>query len=310
MLPIDPNDPKALKLKQNPDLWKNAAEDLCQKHGISTTAWTFFSAGSSLVAAVNESTVIKIIQPPYIDEYHAELWALKHLPKVHVKTPELLASGIADSGWSYLIMTRVPGTQMDFVWPEVPFENRCSLLKEIGQLMSAVHTNSRPNDRNYLKEWNEFVERQKANCQNRHRGLGMPEWFVSGIPEYLKSVELDQDFAPVFLTGEYTPMNLLVEKIKGEWRLTGMVDFADSFAGLATYDLIGPGVFLCDGNPELLKSFFEGYGIHPDKQLVRKLIALQLLHRFSNFKTQVKIPGWLEKVRSFKELEEFLWPLD
>lgn len=78
MLPVDHNDPKALRLKMNPELWKETALNLCHKHGFGASLWFPFSAGSSLVAAVSESVVIKIIQPPYIDEYKAELWALKH----------------------------------------------------------------------------------------------------------------------------------------------------------------------------------------------------------------------------------------
>lgn len=199
--------------------------------------------------------------------------------------------------------------QMDLAWPEIALVNRRAIMKEIGGLMSAVHRQSRPEDRDYFSEWVTFLHNQKEQCQERHRNLDMPEWFVNGIPDYLKSVQLEESFVPVFLTGEYTPFNLLVENLNGEWKLTGMVDFADSFAGLSTYDLIGPGVFLCEGDPQMIKSLFDGYGIILDKKLVRRLVALQLLHRFSNFKSQVKIPGWQDKVSSFDELEKLLWPL-
>lgn len=129
----------------------------------------------------------------------------------------------------------------------------------------------------------------------------MPGWFVSGIPEYLSSVTIPECLHPVLLTGEYTPFNLLVEN----GTLTGMVDFADAFSGLAEYDLVGPGVFLGAGDAGLIKSLFEGYGSRPDSKV---LMALHLLHRFSHFKTQVALKGWETKAESLEDLQKLLWP--
>lgn len=297
MLPFDPSDLVTKKLKANPELWKESALLLCQKHGIETSEFSSFEAGSSLVAAVSTSSVIKIIQPPFISEYKAELWALENLPRTQIKTPELLASGIDESGWSYLIMTRVPGIQMDHAWPALSHETKISIMFDIGKLMAEVHHRSVMGKTN----WKSFIEKQKENCVERHSKFDMPEWFISGIPEYLRSVVIPLDISPVLLTGEYTPFNLLVENGK----LTGMVDFADAFSGLAEYDLIGPGVFLGAGDRLLIKSLFDGYGARPDSRL---LMALHLLHRFSNFKTQVALKNWETKATNLRELEELLWP--
>jgi hypothetical protein len=123
----------------------------------------------------------------------------------------------------------------------------------------------------------------------RHQKLGLTEWFVSGIPEYLKTFE-DKTQKPTLLTGEYTPFNLLVKKSDEVWKLCGMIDFADSFAGDRIYDLIGPGVFLGAGNPLLIKSLVDGYGIKMSDELRFQLMSLHLLHRFSNFDRQVAAP--------------------
>lgn len=297
MLPFHPDDPTTKELKANPKLWKETAWKLCLKHGIEVSEFSPFSAGSSLVAAVSESVVIKIIQPPFVNEFKAELWAMENLPETHIRTPKLLASDTHESGWSYLIMTRVSGTQMDLEWPGLKHKQKISLMREIGELMIAVHTKSPMKHSN----WKTFIETQKKNCVERHAKLGMPGWFVSGIPEYLSSVTVPECLHPVLLTGEYTPFNLLVEN----GTLTGMVDFADAFSGLAEYDLVGPGVFLGAGDPGLIKSLFEGYGSRPNSKV---LMALHLLHRFSHFKTQVALKDWETKAKTLADLEKLLWP--
>ncbi len=297
MLPFHSDDPVTKSLKNNPELWKECAVGLCRKHQIPVTKFSSFTSGSSLVAAVSDIAVIKIIQPPFLNEYKAELWALKNLPETHIRTPKLLASGVDESGWSYLIMTKVPGTQMDHVWPHMTFENQKSIMHEIGSLMAEVHRKSDLTETN----WKAFIGTQKKNCVERHKKLGMPDWFVNGISDYLLEVPIPENIRPVLLTGEYTPFNLLVEKGK----LTGMVDFADSFSGMAEYDLIGPGVFLGAGNHALIESLFNGYGSRPDSKL---LMALHLLHRFSNFRTQVALKDWDKKASTLHELEKLLWP--
>lgn len=310
MLPFDNTDPLALNLKNNPDLWKNVALDLCHRHKIKVTEFTPFTAGSALVAAVSADVVIKVLQPPFREEWDAEQWALSRMPSLSndlgIEIPRLLVAHIDESGWSYIIMTRVPGIQMDQAWPSIAPENRIVLMHEIGRLMAFVHQNS--SVENHLEKWNSFLSNQKENCQARHRGLKMPEWFIDGIPEYIGELP-EKQFRPVLLTGEYTPFNLLVTEMNGQWKLTGMIDFADAFAGAPEYDLIGPGVFLGAGDPALVNSLVQGYGLKMSQELRQRLMSLHLLHRFSHFQRQVALKGWQSKTSSLQELAQLLWPI-
>lgn len=309
MLPYNDSDPLALNLKKNPDLWKEVALDLCRRHGAKVTEFTSFSAGAALVAAVSNDVVIKILQPPYRNEWDAEQWALSRMPLLPdglgIEIPRLLAAQVDDSGWSYLIMSRVPGIQMDQAWPSISQENRITLMHEIGKLMAFVHQNSVIE--NQLENWNAFLKEQKEKCQARHQGLNMPSWFVEGIPSYLCDFSVTE-FRLVLLTGEYTPFNLLVTEIDGRWKLTGMIDFADAFAGAAEYDLIGPGVFLGAGEPALIASLLRGYGLVMNPELRKRLMSLHLLHRFSHFPRQVALKDWQSKATTLDELAKVLWP--
>lgn len=319
MLPYTKDDPKTLVLKKNPEQWKNLAISLCERHEIKSTEFTPYYAGSSLVAAMSEEVVIKIIQPAYISEWEAEKWALERLPsdleKISIKIPKHIAAVKDESGWSYILMSRIPGKQLDQIWPDLKLENRVSLMFEIGKLMSYVHENSKLEKDKYQIKWKDFIGTQKEKCQARHKRLGMPEWFVNEIPSFLNKLEFcgEKVLEPKLLTGEYTPFNLLGDCIDGTWKLTGMIDFADAFAGDPLYDLIGPVVFMGEGNPSLVCAVVEGYGVGEnklDRNLKNRLMGLHLLHAFSNFNTQVKNIDWRNKAKSLCELTDLIWAFE
>lgn len=115
---------------------------------------------------------------------------------------------------------------------------------------------------------------------------------------------------PVILTGEYTPMNILVQQQSGIWHIDGMIDFADTMLGKAEYDLDGPGTFLIQGNKQLLKAFLSAYGYAKEEMtmaLSHQLTAITLLHRYSYLKTKLRIKNWQSRVTSIKDLEDLIW---
>ena len=71
-------------------------------------------------------------------------------------------------------------------------------------------------------------------------------------------------------------------------------------------------MFLAAGDRSLVKSLLEGYGYTQEQMgpgLRCRLFLLQVLHRYSNLKAQLRIPDWQAKVGSLAELEELIWPL-
>lgn len=129
--------------------------------------------------------------------------------------------------------------------------------------------------------------------------------YLRPIQEYLKIID-----KPVILTGEYTPMNLLVKQIKGVWHISGLIDFGDAMLGLPQYDLLGPGAFLIQGDKHLLREFLMAYGYGENQftpELSHQLMALMLLHQYSNLSVQIRIADWENKVASIEELEQLVW---
>jgi hygromycin-B 7''-O-kinase len=105
-------------------------------------------------------------------------------------------------------------------------------------------------------------------------------------------------------------MNLLVKKVQGVWHIDGLIDFGDAMLGLPEYDLLGPGAFLIQGDKSLLKDFLLSYGYTPNKltpALSHQLMALMLLHQYSNLHIQVRIKNWQNKVKTLKDLENLVW---
>lgn len=142
--------------------------------------------------------------------------------------------------------------------------------------------------------------------------MQLPTFLVEQIPDYLASIQksLWLNLKPVILTGEYTPMNFLVQQVNGSWHIDGLIDFGDAMLGLPAYDLLGPSAFLIQGNKLLLREFLMSYGYTSEEmtsELSHKLTALMLLHRYSNLNTQIRIKDWKNKVHSMKDLENLIW---
>ena len=119
------------------------------------------------------------------------------------------------------------------------------------------------------------------------------------------------DAPPVILTGEYIPENFLLSCDDGSWRLSGLIDFGDVMTGRGEYDLLGPSAFMTAGMPHHVGSLFEGLRFGQadiDFTLKRRLMALLLLHRFSDTNRHICIEGWQQKAGDLHQLQELLWP--
>jgi hygromycin-B 7''-O-kinase len=142
----------------------------------------------------------------------------------------------------------------------------------------------------------------------------LPQKYLDGLAQFLRDAAtlIPVNAAPVILTGEYNPENIFLEERSGRWRLAALVDFGDVMTGWGEYDLLGPSTFLAAGMPRRVRSLMSGFGYSDanlDPALHRRLMALLLLHRFSNLEEQIRIEGWQQKAADFYELERLLWPI-
>ncbi|MBA4118404.1 MAG: phosphotransferase [Candidatus Puniceispirillum sp.] len=289
-----------------------AAHALIKRHALPDAPLTRFEEGTNVVFALGDTLVIKIFPPFHRDQYAREEAVLHSLlGKLPISTPEILHEG-GISGWPYIIMTQLEGTLLETLWDTLSPRNKESLLAELGLLIQQVHTLPTQSLEAIDSHWDRFMQHQIARCVAHHRAHNLPEGLVAQIPAFLEEARpmLFKEHKPVILTGEYTPMNLLVKEMDGVWHLHGLIDFGDAMLGSPAYDLLGPAAFLIQGERALMRTFLTSYGYRDGAlkhDLSQYFTALMLLHQYSNLNIQVRIDGWQKRVKTLHDLAELVW---
>ncbi|RAP34546.1 phosphotransferase [Legionella quinlivanii] len=284
---------------------------IINKHQLPEAALTLFPDGTNIVFSFG-TKVIKIFPPVHQTQFKSERLILKHLDgKLSVRTPRLEEEGEL-FGWPYLIISRLEGTLLETLWETMPQNNKMVILHELGELIREVHTLSTEGLEAIDCHWPQFIEKQIAQCVTNHQNKGFPPVLLKQLPDYLDSAKelVTSIKKPVILTGEYTPMNFLVNHKEDMWHISGLIDFGDAMLGLPEYDLLGPGAFLIQGDKQLLETFLIAYGYSSSEltgKLSHQLTALMLLHQYSNLKVQIRIANWEEQVQSLEDLESLVW---
>lgn len=298
------------KLKQY--IEKDLVRMVIHKHHLPEAKLTLFSDGTNIVFSYGENKVIKIFPPFHQSQFESERLVLKHLDgNLSIKTPKPEHEGEI-FGWPYLIMSKLKGINLETLWTAMPYNNKAIILGELGRLIREVHAIPTNGLEAIDCHWPRFIEKQISNCFEHHQATGLPEALLQQLPVYIDSIKevLLQIKKPVILTGEYTPMNFLVQQIDEVWHVCGLIDFGDAMLGLPEYDLLGPGAFLIQGDKQLLRDFLISYGYSPKEMtqlLSHQLMALMLLHQYSNLNIQLRIPNWKERVGGLKDLENLVW---
>ena len=216
--------------------------------------------GSALVALLGDDRVLKCYPPSMQDHHDYELGALPVLAgRLAVPTPRLLAHG-THHGWPWLLMTRLAGMPMTPAWPALAEADKCTLLRQIGALIADVHALPVPASmRPLAPAWSDFITRQRAGCAARQQRTRLPAHLLAQLDSFLNGPL--PEGPDVLLTGEYTPMNLLLHTDAPGPRLAGMYDFGDGLLGPREYDWLGPLCFLAAGQPARVAALRDGLAL-------------------------------------------------
>jgi hygromycin-B 7''-O-kinase len=232
---------------------------------------------------------------------------------VSIPIPEIVHEGERD-GWPYLVITRLRGMLGAEVWPALPEHQKERVLGQIGETIAEVQRVPIGELSRIEPRWEPFMRTQIEGCVARHRRLRLPQKYWEGLDEIVRDATtlIPMNAAPVILTGEYIPENFLLSCEGGNWRLSGLIDFGDVLTGWGEYDLLGPSAFMTACKPGRVRSLFRGFGYSPEDvtpTVRRRLMALLLLHRFSDPIRHICVEGWQEKAGDLSELAELLWPV-
>ncbi|PEJ60694.1 hypothetical protein CN692_00970 [Bacillus sp. AFS002410] len=291
--------------------WEGKISKICDLEKIDYKRLTRFSYGGNIVFSVDGRSVIKLY-PSYVnDEFVKEKQVLEFLNArtFSVDLPQIITTGQFE-GWNYLIMSELKGTLLIDIFDELSLEEKKQIAFDLGKIIREIHEATITSRQEDYEHWNQFLSNQLQQLEIHHRNNGMNEGLCSQLQSYVVRKTFRDNEQTVLLTGEYTPFNLIMNKVDGMWKFTGLIDFADCFVGNAKYDLLGPIAFMFYPYEGLNKIFLESYGYSENElneEFQNELMIYLLLHRFSNISFYQEKSEAAKKAASFKELEEIFF---
>ncbi|MEV4041149.1 phosphotransferase family protein [Streptomyces umbrinus] len=286
MLPLVETGEELDDMVRDEALLRPAVMDLCERLGVTVKPLIRFIEGSLPVYSVGAAHVVKLF--PAFEEIDArrEERVLSHVyGRLPVPTPQVYSAGAYKNGWSFVLMSRLPGESLADAWPRIPAAEQDRIVTEAGETLAALHAlNPAPLASSIgPSDWGLFVDSQRANAVDQQREAGLSDTWLEQIPWFLSSVPLAPPARRVLLHTEFMRQHLTVDP--NGWRLTGLFDFEPAMIGDPAYDFVSVGLFISCGDPRLLKRFYEAYGCPPIDP--RTLMAYTLLHVYSN------LPGYM-----------------
>jgi hygromycin-B 7''-O-kinase len=299
--------------RADPSGWLPIAADIARHHSLLGSHLHVFANGTNLVVALDHALVLKIFPPLLRHQFISERAALSQLHgRLSVDIPEIVLEGERDH-WPYLVLTRVTGIGGNEIWPELTEDEKERVLHQVGELIAEVQRVPVGDLSGLEPRWERFIPRQIERCRARHERLGLPRNYLDELEPFIRDAArlIPVEPSEVILTGEYNQENLLLSNASGSWRLCGLIDFGDVMTGWGEYDLLGPSTFMAGGKPGRVANLFRGFGYSGadlNPTLTRRLMALLLLHRFSNLERQILIDDWQQRAPNLGALERLLWP--
>jgi hygromycin-B 7''-O-kinase len=275
-------------VRQDEAAIRPGVEQLCRLLGVNADGLTRYPDGSRPVYATSD-LVLKLFPPVTAwPDHRIEAEVLAAVAgQLPTPTPHVHAAGEHD-GWGYVLMSRLPGVQLDAAWNQVSAQDRDRLAGQLGETIAALHRIPPPEITDWWPaDWPAFVTRQRAQCASEQRALGLPAQWADQIPGFLDAVTLPSG-PPVLLHTEVMRQHLLAgESPDGTWRLSGLIDFEPAMRGEREYEFASVGIFVAEGDARFLARTLTSYGYHRDQldhSLRRHLLAWGLLHRYSNLR--------------------------
>lgn len=288
MLPLVETGEELDEVVRDEALLRPAVADLCERLGLVPKPMVRYLEGSLPVYAIGAAHVLKLF-PAFekLDARREERMLTHVYGRLPVPTPQLHSAGAYKNGWSFVLMSRLPGESLAEAWPRIPAAEQDRLVTEAGETLAALHGLSPAPLAGVIgpADWSLFVDAQRANAVEQQRESGLSQEWLEQIPWFLGSVPLPAPARRVLLHTEFMRQHLTVDP--DTWRLTGLFDFEPAMAGDPAYDFVSVGLFVSCGRPRLLKRFYEAYGRPPFDP--HTLMAYTLLHVYSNLRSYLRM---------------------
>lgn len=286
---------------------------IVQRHGLAGAAPRRYDSGSQPVYALGTQQVLKLYPPDDAEHASVEAAVLAHLDgRLPIATPQLLAHGTLD-GWSYLLMSQLPGQRLVEVWPQLHTGECDAIVDTLGAAVASLHAlDVSPLQSLPGPQWAAFVAEQRISAVERQRSRGLAPFWLEQIEPFLERWAAPPSSQRVLLHTEIMREHLLVEPSGDGWRLSGLFDFEPAMLGEADYEFASIGLFVTCGDASLLRRLLLASGRPAaalDTALPMRFMAQALLHRYSH------LPWYLRRLpqpdaSTLEQLAQHWWAID
>lgn len=314
----DASTPEAFRAsREQPARFVPAARAVCQRHGLGSPELRYIEDAGNIVFRAGDSHYVKFFAPRHEDEYLIEKPVLELLARRpcpgSIATPRIAGAG-ALAGWTYLLLTAVPGITLHQAWNEVSPDDLASLCRELAGFIKHVHGLPAPRSPALAIDWSGFITRQVAGCAAMHASRGLREPWVSRVADYVAAHQHRIPRDPgrkVLVCADYHHHNTLIAKRGGVWRITGIIDFADAMIGDPEYDVAAPAMLIARGHRDSLHALLIGLGYTPKEfssGLKHRLMTRLLIHEYSSLSSYLSMLDITDS-HTMDQLVDALWPL-
>jgi aminoglycoside phosphotransferase (APT) family kinase protein len=305
----------------NTALWKPVIRLICQGTGVATAEKIGSGyPGSSAVFIVDDQVVVKIFAPFLIEDYFHEVETYQLIDaRLDPAMPDLLAHGVYPDrvDWHFLIMSFVAGQPIREVRAEIPRNEKAAIARELGWYLRLLHATPLDKARvvkTKAADWYAFLKERRKECLEELRDkTDLPLPVLREIYHLLASDVFlpPKDFRPCLLNGDLTEDHLLLEKRLGEWRISGLIDWADSLVGAVEYEWVALWFGLCGQDAQMFRDIMAAYNpeLKLDRNFRRRMMAYTFIHQFGPelISELLKKPA-APVITSLGELRSWLWP--
>lgn len=302
-------------------IWKPVVRRICRETGAAAAeSVSAGSPGSSAVFIVDDEVVVKIFAPFLTDDFHREVETYELIDTaLDPYLPELKAHGFYPDkiDWAFMVMEFMPGRPIREVRADIPREDTAAIAQELAWYTRRLH--KVPLDSAKVIEtsaagWFKFLkERRKACLEELRDKTDLPLAVLREIYYLLASDVFlpPRDFRPSLLNGDFTEDHLLLEKRLGQWRISGLIDWADSLVGAVEYEWVALWFGLCGQDVPMFREFMKAYDstLRLDRAFRSKMMAYTFIHRFGPELISEKLQqSGAPKITSLNDLKTWLWP--
>ncbi len=290
-------------------IWFEAADVICRRHGISFAELKRTEQGEHIVFLIDDSFVIKIYRP-FRGCFEREKKAFDFLHgRINFKIPEIVQIGEIE-GFNYILMTQLSGAAMTrVVWLTLSSDKQLRFISKLAAGLREIHS---LNAESFDSDWSEFVEERANTFIERQIAHGVNSKIIESLPAYLDAnlKLVPKDSPAVFLHGDVHFGNLRLQKFGNDWQISGLFDFADSRCGFHEYDFLAVGILMIQGQAEIQREFFKSYGYAEnqlDESFRRRMMMLTMLYETSGLR-RYALRLKLEAIDfTLEELERAIW---